>query len=62
MQIPNYKSDKARFYKVESKSIPGKFYDVRVMLDGTIKCSCPLHVFKGVDCRHIVEIAGKSSA
>ena len=51
---------KAKFFKVPSKSVEGKMYDLRVMPDGEVKCGCPYHVFTSKHCSHITDfINGK---
>lgn len=44
---------KAEIYKVPSKSVEGKTYDLRIMPDGELRCSCPYFVFSGKLCSHI---------
>lgn len=47
------KDGKAIIIKVHSKSVEGKLYDLRVMPDGEVKCSCPWNVLSGKKCSHI---------
>ncbi len=44
------------FAKVASQTEPGKFYTVRRLHDGEIRCDCPHFVFgKDSECKHIKE-------
>lgn len=51
-------SEKAKIFKVESTTEKGKFYFVRQMPDGEIRCSCPGYVFNN-KCKHAALIAKK---
>jgi len=50
---------KALIFKVPSMSVEGKEYDLRVMLDGEVRCSCPYFVFSGKVCSHIKKFTGQ---
>lgn len=41
-------------YRVESQSEPGKYYDVNLLDDWT--CTCPYHVKRRTDCKHIIAV------
>lgn len=44
-----------RTIEVESKSRPGKTYQVKMWDDGSASCNCPSWIFSGKDrgCKHI---------
>lgn len=48
---------KAKFIQVESQSSKGKYYTLRVMPDGEMRCSCTANVYGNV-CNHIKKYMG----
>lgn len=47
---------KARIFQVRSMTDSNKSYTVRFADEGKWFCSCPVNVFRNIDCKHIIEV------
>lgn len=58
-ESPGKSSDSEQEWQMSSSSDSSKTYTVRKKADGPFSCTCPHHVYRKAECKHIKEVKSK---